>query len=127
MRSLSDWDHFPYEPQEEDSLTCVPCSVAMVCQYWGLQKDWDTIIDELDYNPEIGTPFENVGLLSGIRTLRVGQLEETTAHLDLLEARPVVANLLIGNDAVLGYSSPQRFQHAVVIIGISRDHVTFFD
>jgi len=99
----------------------------MVCEYLRVPKEWEELVVELEYYLETGTFFENLKLLSGVDAIRVNSVNEIWAHLAGPSPRPVIANLLIVDSAVLGYEAEIAFQHAVVVVGIDAQHVTFFD
>jgi hypothetical protein len=125
MPALPGLDTFPYVAQEEDALSCVVDCVDMVLQYWGIEREWRELGAELDYSVDDGTPFENVRYVSGVRSLRVGAVAEIEQFLE--RGIPVVANLEIGDAAVLGYHSHRRFLHAVVVVKIDADAAELYD
>lgn len=127
MPILPGLDAFPYVGQEEGSLACVPACVDMVCQFWDLAKSWSEIVAELDYSVDDGTPFSNVAWLSGVRVLPVVALRDIRVHLANAPPHPVIANLYIQGPEVLGYTAQVHMLHAVVVVGIEAEQVTFFD
>ena len=125
MPRLHDLDSFPYVEQEEDSLECVPACVDMVLRYWQVEKTREEIEGELDYSVDTGTAFENVGGLTQVRVWRVGSVKEAADH--LARDCPVIADLRVINSSVLGYHADVVLKHAVVVVRIDPDEVTFFD
>jgi ABC-type bacteriocin/lantibiotic exporter with double-glycine peptidase domain len=125
MPQLPKLDDFPYVPQEEDSLSCVPACLEVICEYLGLEKRREEIEDELGYSVDDGTPFQNVQLLSGVHTIPIASLEEAVDQIE--QGVPVIADLRIDDPAVLGYAGSGPFKHAVVIVGIEATEVLFFD
>jgi ABC-type bacteriocin/lantibiotic exporter with double-glycine peptidase domain len=124
MPGIPDLDDFPYEEQEEGSLSCVPDCVSMVCQFWDLDKSWDEIAAEIGYSAVNATPFENVQLLSGVSALFVASVEAAYRQLDV--GRPVIANILPQDEDVLPYANPPIL-HAVVVVGYDETEITFID
>jgi hypothetical protein len=125
MPQLPDLDEFPYVPQEEDSLGCVPACIEMVCEYLGLLKDREEIESEVGYSPDQGTPFDNVGLLSRVHALPIGSVDEATDKLEC--GLPIIANLYIADAKVLGYFGEEASLRAVVLVGIETNTVLFVD
>jgi ABC-type bacteriocin/lantibiotic exporter with double-glycine peptidase domain len=125
MPQLPALDNFPYISQEEDSWGCVPACVAMVCAFLEVQKTPEEIERELDYSVDVGTPFENLALLSGVRILQVRSIEEAARELE--RGLPTIADLRIEDSAVLGYWGCAPSLHAVVLVGVEDDQVMFFD
>ncbi len=128
MPSLPNPDEFPYEPQEEDLPACVPACVAMVCAFLGIEHSWETIIEQLEFDPHTGTPFSNISNLAGVQAIPAFTLEEVEAHLSEPDPTPVIANLHAYDDEVLGYALDGFCPlHAVVIVAIDDFQVTFSD
>ena len=125
MPQLPAIDEFPYIAQDEDSLACVPVCVGMVCEVLGLPREQDELEVELGYFVDSGTPFENVGLIAGLRAWPVADVTEIAAEIE--RGLPIIANLRIDNDGVLGYAADGPFLHAVVVVGIDQEGVLFFD
>jgi len=122
---LPDLDDFPYVAQEEDCPDCVVACVRMVLLRLGLDRDQREIELELGYLPDLGTVFEHIAGISGVRAIRVGSVQDAEQHLEM--ADPVIGRLWIDDHSVLGYAAEQAFLHAVVVVGVEEQDVTFFD
>lgn len=128
MPSLPNSDDFPYYGQAEDLPECVPACVAMVFEYLGVDCSWNALKDQLRFDPHGGTPFDNIADLEGVRVTRVGDLQEAEQHLSAPSPTPVIADLLILDDEVLGYFLDSGFVlHAVVVVAVDEFEVTFSD
>jgi hypothetical protein len=128
MPQLPDLDEFPYLAQDEDRPECVPACVAIVCEYLGLDKEWDEICEELDYHVASGTEFERIAYLSGVEHVVVRDTADIEFYLGRPPLTPVIANLYVPDTAVLGYSvSADIPLHAVVVVGIDEREVRFID
>lgn len=128
MPSLPDADDFPFRSQDPDIPECVPVCVAMVYDYPGIDHDWEDLLTDLDFSPAFGTPFENIRNLRRVRIVSVSDLDDLHGHLSASTPRPVIANLLVTDDELLGYHLPQDlFLHAVVVVGVTDLEVTFTD
>jgi hypothetical protein len=124
--SIPQLDEFPYVEQAEDSATCVPDCLDMVCQYWGLDKDWDEVAVEVGYSAINATPFDNVASLSRVRVLAVDHLTSVAEHLARDPPRPVVASLVVDDEDVLGwYEGPCL--HCVVVVAVEDAQVGIID
>jgi hypothetical protein len=126
MPSVPNPDEFPYRHQDEDLPACVPACVAMVFDYLGIERSWNDLTAELAFDPYCGTPFDNIGNLTGVRAICVATLEELDQQ--LTTGVPVIVNLLADDDELLGYyldaSAPL---HAVVVVAADGYQVTFSD
>lgn len=128
MPSLTNPDDFPYRGQDEDLPECVVACVAMVYEFLELDYRHEDLAKLLEFDPYCGTPFENIANLPELRITAVHDLQEVELQLSGRDATPIIANLLIGNDEVLGYLLDPSFAlHAVVILAIDTDEVTFSD
>lgn len=128
MPSLPNPDEFPYYAQDEDLPECVPACVAMIFEYLGIDLDPAALKHELGYDPQTGTEFSNISDLPGVRAIRVGGLDEVEDHLSAAVPAPVIADLLVLDDEVLGYElAPVCPFHAVVVVGLDTEYVTFSD
>jgi ABC-type bacteriocin/lantibiotic exporter with double-glycine peptidase domain len=125
MPQLPALDDFPYIPQDEDSFACVPACLEMICEYLALRKGREEIEEEIGYSVDDGTPFQNVFLLSGVRTVLIPSLQEAANQIE--RRLPVIADLRIDDNQVLGYAGEGPFDHAVVIVGVESAEVRFFD
>jgi hypothetical protein len=128
MPSLPNLDEFPYSGQDEDLPACVVECAVMVCEYLEVDYSWKGLADQLDFDSQCGTPFDNIASLSGIRVTPVTAVEEVEGHFTASEPAPVIANLLIVDDEVLGYGLAFASSlHAVVVLAIDAYQVTFSD
>lgn len=98
----------------------------MVYEYLGIEKDWSELLEELHYEPAVGTEFENCAKLTGVRPLRIEDVDEVENYLQRPAPSPVIANLYVPDESVLGYSLEDPL-HAVVIVAIDDTTVTFSD
>lgn len=128
MASLPAPDDFPYVHQDEDLPACVPACVLMVCTHLGIEVGWEELTADLGFDPQTGTPFANIENLRRLVAIRVDSLEEVEQRLDLPSPDPVIANLFVPDDELLGYSlNPDASLHAVVVVAIDERSATFSD
>lgn len=128
MPSLPNLDEFPYCAQDEDLPACVPACVVMVYEHLGIEHTWEGVTTQLEFDSQRGTPFDNLHGLAGVRVIPVTTLEEVECHLVDAEPAPVIANLFVVDDAVLGYTLDQSFSlHAVVVLAVDGYQVVFSD
>jgi hypothetical protein len=128
MPSLPNLDEFSYCAQDEDLPACVPACVVMVYEHLGIEHTWEGVTIQLEFDPLSGTPFDHLYNLASVRAIPVTTLEEIERHLADVEPVPVIANLFILNDAVLGYTLDQSFSlHAVVVLALDDYQVVFSD
>jgi hypothetical protein len=127
MPSIPETDEFPYEAQEAGSLECVPCCVFMVTQYWELDLTWDQVVARVRFSPVDGTPFENIGYLTGVEVAEVESVGIAGSFLSQAPPVPIIANLLIRDASLCSYHRGGEALHAVVVVGMDQSDVSFFD
>jgi ABC-type bacteriocin/lantibiotic exporter with double-glycine peptidase domain len=126
MPSLPGLEGFPYVEQEEGSRTCVVDCLDMVCQYWGIDKDWDEIAVEVGFSTITGVDFDNVAQLSGVITVWMNSVEAVETELSYPSPRPVIAHIVVEDQQVLSYAEREDL-HAVVVVSCDEAEVVFVD
>jgi hypothetical protein len=126
MPFLLDFENFPIEAQEAETLTCVPDCVFMIYQYLDIGREWTTIAGELGYSEIDGTPFDNLQDLEDVDAIYLSTLDEVDDHLEGPPPRPIIVNVRVRGAELLPYAEG-TYLHAVVLVGCTAEEVWLAD
>ena len=115
----------PYQPQEI-SAGCLPACAQMVLAYLGVKRSQAEIARLVGTHPQAGTPY------SRLLRLRSAQLDVAYQKASSLDD---IANWLARDLPVIAFVQMRELphwqghwsQHAVVIVGLSAEHVHILD
>ncbi len=114
----------PFRPQQSDG-NCLPACAQMVLAYYGIERSQQRLASLLSVRPNIGTPAptiqriqsHSIAVAYGPASLQ--KVEDATAN-----GLPAIAFIQAGE---LPRWRSQRFQHAVVVVGVDVEKVYILD
>lgn len=110
---------------QQNAGECLAACVAMVCAYWRIEVKYRNLLDVLEIEPDVGTPFSKIRYLSklglSIRHWQSGRMIELYRFLS--DGWPCIVSVRTGE---LPYWQSDT-SHTLTVVGMTETHILAHD